>query len=483
MKEIQYNTTELNRMMAFLENQVKKDTEEHKIFSSFIDLQKKRFHEEWDDKNRPFLSVITRTQGKRPDMLTETLLCLAGQQDTDFELIVVGHNLNQQQYKTVSEIIDELPDWMKKQTRYLPVDGGTRTTPLNRGFEEANGKYIAILDDDDIVFDNWVEKFKEFALKNPGKVIHSYVIYQDWETVSSKYPNTPISINAPSGIFCKDYLFGQELVINVCPPVGLAFPAYSFKYLNIRFDEELTTNEDWDFLTRTTFVTGIVNNPTPTCIYRNWLNTENSQTVHKKEEWDKNYWKIVNRFKSIPALYDQYSMEEYIKENSNSDGGRLLSDSTKLYYDVGNGFCEGNSVRSTICDEEHWSNSFINLEQFGEFKAIRIDPCEKGNVVLDDLRIKIYFSDGTEKIYEKGEILTNAYDFNGRYVFLKNDPQFIICFNEPKKINKVVCNLEITTPIPDAIVDALVGERDVRKPLVYRILRKVWRKFKRIIAR
>lgn len=43
MKEIQYNTTELNRMMAFLENQVKKDTEEYKIFSSFIELQKSVF--------------------------------------------------------------------------------------------------------------------------------------------------------------------------------------------------------------------------------------------------------------------------------------------------------------------------------------------------------------------------------------------------------------------------------------------------------
>lgn len=473
MEELQYNKTELNRMIAFLEKQVKKDSEEYKIFNSYIELQKKRFSENWEDENKPFLSIITRTQGKRPDMLTETLLCLTGQRDTDFELIVIGHNLDEDQYKTVHSIIDELPDWMKNQTRYLSVKGGTRTTPLNKGFEAAKGKYIAILDDDDIVFDNWITKFKESALQNPGKIIHSYAIYQDWETVSAEYPNTPIAVNTPSGIFCKDYIFDKELVINVCPPVGLAFPSYAFKHLNIRFDEDLTTNEDWDFLTRTAFITGIVNNPTPTCIYRNWLNTENSQTVHKKEEWDKNYKKIVERFKTLPALYDEYSMGKCISENLNPDNGILSNKSIKLYYDDGRGFSEGNTVTANTCKDINWSNAFIDLLKFGELNAIRIDPYEKGNIVVNNFRISIEFDDGNINEYSIKDLQFNGYCINNQIVFLKNDPQFLIVFDLPKRINKIFCNLDITSPVPDNIIDSLVQKNSFLHNVFIKIFRKI----------
>ncbi|HVF19852.1 MAG TPA: hypothetical protein VNA14_06385, partial [Mycobacteriales bacterium] len=39
------------------------------------------------DAGRPFLSVLTRTQGRRPETLRELLLCLAAQTSDDFELL------------------------------------------------------------------------------------------------------------------------------------------------------------------------------------------------------------------------------------------------------------------------------------------------------------------------------------------------------------------------------------------------------------
>ena len=130
MENIQYDLTELNRMMAFLESQTDENSEEHRIFSSYIELQKKRFLE---DKNteRPFLSIITRTQGKRPDMLTETLLCLTGQTDIDFEFILAGHNLNEEQKKSVTSMIEELPEWMQKRTVFLPVTYSLQYTAIS----------------------------------------------------------------------------------------------------------------------------------------------------------------------------------------------------------------------------------------------------------------------------------------------------------------------------------------------------------------
>ena len=482
MENIQYDLTELNRMMAFLESQTDENSEEHRIFSSYIELQKKRFLE---DKNteRPFLSIITRTQGKRPDMLTETLLCLTGQTDIDFEFILAGHNLNEEQKKSVTSMIEELPEWMQKRTVFLPVDGGTRTTPLIKGFEAARGRYVAVLDDDDIVFDNWVASFRNAAERAPGKILHSYVLYQDWETVSDELPNTPISVDAYNTVFCTDFFLIDELTRNYCPLMSLAFPSYAFKVLNVRFDEELTTTEDWDFLMRMAFICGVENEKAVTSVYRNWLNTENSQTLHKKEEWNQNYEKIVERFKTIPSFFDEYSIQRLINRWANPNSAVFINDNVKLYYDCGHGFSEAHTLTAINVDSEDWTNKFINMSELDELSAIRIDPLEQGNILLDNLRIKVCFSDGTEKVYLNNEFFTNSYDYNGRYVFLKNDPQMVIHFDEPKRVDSVLCNLEITNPVPDDIVDALVGVKGIRSTYIYRFLQKVWRKLKRIVLK
>ena len=123
------------------------------------------------------------------------------------------------------------------------------------------------------------------------------------------------------------------------------------------------------------------------------------------------------------------------------------------------------------------------MSELDELSAIRIDPLEQGNILLDNLRIKVCFSDGTEKVYLNNEFFTNSYDYNGRYVFLKNDPQMVIHFDEPKRVDSVLCNLEITNPVPDDIVDALVGVKGIRSTYIYRFLQKVWRKLKRIVLK
>ena len=60
----------------------------------------------------PFLSVIMRTQGHRPEALSEVLLCLCGQSDTDFEVIIMGHNLDDVGRESVNSAIAGLPDYM-----------------------------------------------------------------------------------------------------------------------------------------------------------------------------------------------------------------------------------------------------------------------------------------------------------------------------------------------------------------------------------
>ena len=244
----------------------------------------------------PFLSIIVRTQGKREESLREVFLCLNGQSNQDFEVLVIGHKLNDEQYYLVQQIIDQQEEELKNKIRYIALDYGNRTAPLNVGFAKAWGEYIVTLDDDDIVLDNWVEEFKNASEKFNGEVLYNYTLAQNWSVLDKgDYLGGLRAESAFDTQFCHDYNAVNQIELNKCPPVGLAYPASAFQQLGIIFDESLATTEDWDYLMRVAYVCGVHSNKEPACIYRKWVNAETSFTVHKQEEWSRNYKTITEK--------------------------------------------------------------------------------------------------------------------------------------------------------------------------------------------
>lgn len=252
----------------------------------------------------PFLSVVTRTQGRRPATLRDALLALAAQSCDDFELIVVGHKLDRESQLMVERLIEDVPDDLRRRIRLIRVEHGNRTAPLNEGFAAARGDYVVILDDDDIPMAHWVETFKDLASKAPGCVLRAVAVKQECDEVNCTFGST----SAPRTVsgFIKEYpgsfdLFAH-LEVNLTPPIALAFPRSAFTDLNIRFDESLSTTEDWDFLMRVAAVCGVASTPAITCIYRWWKGSESSRSVHPPEEWVANHHRIFAKLDSAPML-------------------------------------------------------------------------------------------------------------------------------------------------------------------------------------
>jgi len=483
MSDKNYKSTSINEYFAWLEKNIPTNTALYEAAHLYMQKERDDFANA-QTGDTPFLSIITRTQGKRPDMLTEMLLCLTGQSNTDFELLVMGHNLTDDQHAQVSSLIEELPDWMRAKTRLVPVNGGTRTTPLNRGFEEARGKYIAVLDDDDLVFDHWVEAFYELSKKRDGTILHTYSVLQDWETVGGRFSNTPRAAGAPDNVYCRKFKLYDQLKLNTCPLCTLAFPAYAFKTFGIRFDEELTTTEDWDYLMRCSFLTGVSNSDAITFLYRNWLNAENSASIHKKDEWDKNYQKIVQRFMETPILMPPKSLKSAIEAEDEEEDSLFMQE---LFYNDGNGFDQAKKFQPDF----NFSNKQFNFcfipakEELCEITSIRFDPHQYGYLTVSDLLVRVVCEDDSMLDFEMNDVKTNGRIINGKLVFLKNDPQIHFSLPTPVKIKRILIGCTLSRLVSDEDIDAFIGKRGHGKiySFCYRAARKLYRMAKKLFKR
>lgn len=487
----QIKSSSVNEYFAWIEQNIPSDTPLYQAAQTYLKATEAEAKNQ--DSNAPFLTVITRTQGKRPDMLCDVLLSLTGQTNTNFELLIMGHNLTEEQNTTVSELISDLPDWMREKTRLVPVVGGTRSTPLNVGFEEAKGSYIAVLDDDDLVFDHWVETFYSLSKEYNGRILHSYSVIQNWETVGEQLPNTPRVAGAPENTYCCDFDYLNQLRLNKCPFCALAFPAFVYKKLGLRFDETLTTTEDWDFLMRATFLTGVADSSEITFLYRNWLNAENSSSLHAQEEWRKNSNYVVRRFSKTPFIMPVGGLKKLYDEILKADA--LYNedmDATEMFYDDGSGISPEKLLRRRNSDDNRKFPFVYDVKDGGSIKlhGIRFDPRLKGYFSMRHLMIRVLDAEDRIADFELKDIITNGYIFKEKILFVKSDPQIILRFPNVIDVKEVRIGCVMKEGLSDPELDAvLTGKAHSgvygaqKRSVAYRGARKIYRIAKRILPK
>lgn len=284
------------------------------------------------DVKRPLLTVVTRTQGNRPQSLNEFLTCMMGQTDRDFELLIVGHKLTIDRQITVEQAIEDLPEWMRSKTRLIRVDHGNRTHPLNVGFSEAKGQYIAIHDDDDLPMGHWVESFRKASVANPGRILRCVSVILPVDRIETGGFDAVRATGSFIRQFPAEFDYFVHLRMNQSPNNTIAFPRGIFEDLNLSFDEELTTTEDWDLILRAASLVDVSSLPEITGIYQ-WADG-NSSTVHSQEEWGLNERRIIHKLNSRPLLLPAGSVVKLRSLQEERDHLRLSLDSrqTEIQY-------------------------------------------------------------------------------------------------------------------------------------------------------
>jgi hypothetical protein len=245
-----------------------------------------------------FLSVAVRTQGTRPT-LSDTLTCLAAQTCDDLEVLLFVDTSVDAHEAAVRDQLAPFDDSFRSRVRIERLDAGNRVAPLNRAIETARGRYLTMLDDDDLVFANWVEDF--LAAETSGRILRSRAVEQEVRRTDGG-----VSDLEPVAGFVLPYEEHFDMIqhvgVNHSPIHTLAFPLDLLRRWGIRFDPALPVLEDWDVLLRTAQWAGVVDTGHITALYRKWVHTEAS--VHKvpKAEWDAATKVLFARLDARPLL-------------------------------------------------------------------------------------------------------------------------------------------------------------------------------------
>ena len=110
------------------------------------------------------------------------------------------------------------------------------------------------------------------------------------------------AVSAVKSEYAEEFSFIEHLLMNSTPFMSVAFPRSLYRDIGMRFDESLTTTEDWDFLMRAASLVGVADSKEVTAIYRGWVTQDSSRTEHDMNEWLLNQYSVDRKFDSEPLL-------------------------------------------------------------------------------------------------------------------------------------------------------------------------------------
>lgn len=409
-----------------------------------------------------FLSVVMRTQGKRMPAMLQAIESLKKQSDQDFELIVVAHNVSHDVLSMLESVIEDQAPSLRERFSLLSVEGGSRSRPLNVGFWYAQGAYITIFDDDDLVFSDWVSETKRMASSFRDAVIYSYVLLQPWGMgCKGDDSKVPQPLGETFDIYCHPFTVCDLIRANHCPSLGLAYPSEVFKQDGACFDEDMDVLEDWDFLLQAVLRRGIAINEHATSLYRQWEEGETSHQLNDVEKWRISQLRIRQKLNDMPLLLPAGSAS-YLEADEAGEYLLAKAANPRLFVDCGDGFSEQTAVYPSRVTYDNTVNIlfFDNLRNFGQVFAVRFDPTEHGFVTVESLLIIVVTEDSEQLEFAPGNIEISGVQINDTDVaFAKDDPRIVAFFSKPHVISTVTIRYRLKRGISDDAFDVAIEHR------------------------
>jgi SAM-dependent methyltransferase len=261
----------------------------------------------------PFLSVLTRTDGTRPSMLAETLTCLAAQTYEDFEVIVLVPGGDAGTLESSDAVVNSFEEGFASRVRVEQAGGGNRAEALNAGLALARGRYVAFLDDDDLVTADWAVRFAEGAGRAPGKVVRSVCFARH---VRRRAPEesamgaSAVTLTRPLEEFGARFDVISNLATDATPISSIAVPRSLVTEMHLRFDEQLAFFADWDFVVRAAVVVGVEDTGHVTSIQLRWDDAGTTTTAAPPDSREGEHLRMLAGLDAVPLLLPPGSATE-----------------------------------------------------------------------------------------------------------------------------------------------------------------------------
>lgn len=216
------------------------------------------------------LSTVMRFHNReRLPLLEEALFSLANQFLRDHQTIVVVQNGDHDIERVISEMIISQP-WIEAPSYKIfsvPIPKGVdgRSTLLNRGIQEATGRYLAFLDDDDVVYQHGYE-----VLVRQLRGTDAAVAVGGCRTAKTQYVSGHWFIQTKESPFSWGRDRRDLFRDNFVPIHSYVVDRKRVDPQELYFDDEMPPLEDYEFLLRlcSKHEFDFSNLDTPVCEYR-----------------------------------------------------------------------------------------------------------------------------------------------------------------------------------------------------------------------
>lgn len=189
------------------------------------------------EQKRPLVSIIVRTKD-RPKLLKRALESIAAQTYRPIEVVLVNDGGGDLEIDKFREILGNI------SLNYIRLEKNMgRAHAGNVGIENAVGKYIGFLDDDDEFYPEHTDILVSFSKKGDYDVAYSAI-----ELVENTYDNAGGVAEKRKKVFASSFSYSELLLGNYIPLMSVLFRANLIK--RVRFDENFELYEDWDMLIR-----------------------------------------------------------------------------------------------------------------------------------------------------------------------------------------------------------------------------------------
>lgn len=193
-------------------------------------------------KMEDLLTVIIRTMPGREQFLDCCLLNLSWQHYKKIELVLVAHTVQEHEtfdhLKTLIQLWQPYFPHLQLLTHFSQSDA--RAHSLNLGLEQAHGRYIAFLDDDDKIYPG------HYSLLMKSLQASDYV-WAYCDIVRALYNKHGQLISRSMPFRRSSYSFIHHLKNNFIPIHSFILDRKNIPNL-VKVDERLSFHEDYDFL-------------------------------------------------------------------------------------------------------------------------------------------------------------------------------------------------------------------------------------------